>query len=465
MRPLAVFPTEVPGLDAVLGGGLSAGALTVLLGAPGAGKTVLSSQILFAAARRGLRSLVLTSFSEGSVKYLSHLRTFNFFDEALVGSAITVLALPSLLSPAEPDPAGVLARVVRETRAQVVLLDGIHGIAELLPLAVTPRRLLATLSAQSVFQQATLLITLAGEARDRAWVEEEATADVVIGLEYLRVGHRHQRRLEVVKQRGRAHLAGSHSYSISVAGVQVYPRIEVFPPPGQPMRMQGRAPFNLPDLDARLDGGPLHGTSTILAGASGTGKSILGLYWALAGAVAGETSLIVSLSDDRDTITDLAALFELPLDAAVEAGRLRMLRFSPVDPSPDAVAADLLAVLQQSGARRLIFDDLAILLRSLDDRGYAYLAALRELLRGLGISALFLLETNPLSGFQLALAHAPASVLGENVIVLQKTEQDGRMRRFIATLRMRMTNFEQATGELWIVPPAVRVLPLSAGQA
>lgn len=464
MKPLQIVPTEIPGLDAILGGGLSTGALTLIIGAPGAGKTVLSSQIVFAAARRGLRALVLTSFSESSLKYLSHMRAFNFFDEALVGDTITVLALPSLLSPAELDPVGTLARVIRESQAQMVLLDGIQGIGELLPPGITPRTLLAALGVQTIFQQATMLITLAGEARLGTWDEEATTADTVIGLEYRRVSHRHQRRLEVVKQRGRAHLDGGHSYSISAAGLQVYPRVEVFPTPAQPLRVVGRTPFGIPDLDRRIGGGPLRGTSTILAGATGTGKSILGLHWALAGAKAGEAALIVSLSDDRDMMADMAATFALPLGATIDTGLLRMLRFSPVEPSPDAMAADLLAVIHQSGIQRLVFDDLAVLLRSLDERGHTYLAALRELLRGMGVSALFLLETNPLIGFQLNLAHAPASVLGENIIALQHNEHEGQLRRYVGALRMRLTVFEPSAGELLIAPPDLRIVPAESDE-
>src|SRR3712207_9406686 len=89
---LGLRATGVPGLDAVLGGGLARDALVFITGTAGAGKTILGSQILFGAARTGQSTLILTAFSEGHVKLLDHLRSLSFFDQDLVGTTVTLLS-------------------------------------------------------------------------------------------------------------------------------------------------------------------------------------------------------------------------------------------------------------------------------------------------------------------------------------------------------------------------------------
>src|SRR5688500_12337810 len=113
--------TAVAGLDTVLGGGLPARALVFVVGVPGAGKTVLASQLLFHAARNGTPALILTAFSEGHVKLIEHVRSFAFFDEQVLGGKLTILSLHALLE-READAAVTIGRTIRETGARVVLI-------------------------------------------------------------------------------------------------------------------------------------------------------------------------------------------------------------------------------------------------------------------------------------------------------------------------------------------------------
>ena len=227
----APLATGVPGLDLILGGGLSRYAQVVLVGAPGAGKTILGSQLVFAAVARGEPALVLTMFSEGHVKLLAHLRSFTFFDESQIGGAVTVLALEPLLSD-DPDAAATaLVRTIRESGVRLVLIDGVQGLMDLLGDIRAVRRFLARLAALSSYLDVTLLLTVAGSSRDVALAPVLTTADVVIGLDYQIDGLRHVRHLEVIKQRGQAPLGGLHPYTITTAGLAVVARLEARPLP------------------------------------------------------------------------------------------------------------------------------------------------------------------------------------------------------------------------------------------
>ena len=116
-----LLSTHVPGLDAILGGGLSHPSMVVIIGTPGAGKTILASQILFHAARRGLQTNVFTSFSEGIEQYVHHLRSLEFFDAALLGSAVQLFTHTPPVALAEPVADRTLAR---NGSAHIVL----HGV-------------------------------------------------------------------------------------------------------------------------------------------------------------------------------------------------------------------------------------------------------------------------------------------------------------------------------------------------
>ncbi len=177
----SLLSTEVPGLDTVLGGGLSRGALIFLVGTSGAGKTVLGSQILFNAAQRGVSTLILTAFSESHVKLLEHLEPFAFFDRELVGSSVTLLSMQTLVGE-EADPVAMIIRTIRETGARLVMLDGFQGLDALLRDRNAVHRLVASLASQLPYLDVTLVVTLEGAAHDPAVALELTAADFVIEM-------------------------------------------------------------------------------------------------------------------------------------------------------------------------------------------------------------------------------------------------------------------------------------------
>ncbi|KPV52079.1 hypothetical protein SE17_17580 [Kouleothrix aurantiaca] len=199
-----LLPTGVFGLDTVLGGGLSRPSLVAIIGAPGAGKTVLASQILFHAARRGLKTIIFTSFSEGVEQYIQHMQPLEFFDTAMVGDAVQVFTLASQIRTEDASPDTAIARTIRASGAKVVLLDGFQSVEAQLPADRSVRALLSALATQIRYLDATVLVTIAGDARDAQFHTEMTIADAAIALRYRVQGRRHERLVEIVKLRGRA---------------------------------------------------------------------------------------------------------------------------------------------------------------------------------------------------------------------------------------------------------------------
>lgn len=455
---VTLLPTGVPGLDAVLAGGLDRPSLAVIVGAPGAGKTLLASQILFHAAGQGLKTLVFTSFSEGNEQYIHHLRSLSFFDGALLGDKIQLFTLHSLLTDTDDTPVAVIARTIRATGARLVLLDGFQNADPLLTPSQALRTLLAALAVQIRYLNTTILVTMAGDAHDPQHHTEMTVADVVISLNFGLHARRHRRLLEVVKLRGRAQQPGQHSYQLTQDGFVVFPRIEGLAQPGRHKMSTERAAFQLPELDKLLSGGPHVGTTMLLAGAPGVGKTTLGLQWALAEAQPEAVSVYLSFAEHAELLEYKAAAFGLDLRGAIERGKVRVVRFSAADLNPDQVAAALLAELASGEVRRLVLDDISILFHELGDRARDYISALNDLLYAARVTTLHLLEITPFDGMRLQLANAPLATLGDAMVVVQQYEIGGNLRRLLAVLRMRLSLFDRTLRELVLDEQGIRLL-------
>jgi circadian clock protein KaiC len=451
------MPTGVPGLDEVLGGGLLPGALIFVAGVPGAGKTVLAQQMAFASARRGVPAVYFTTLGEPHDKLLRHIGGFGYYDQALLGEGVLLLNLEQSLRQGIEETAEAIVQTARAQRARLVVLDALRGVSDLLGGGgMRARELLYQLSAKLGLLGVCCVVTFETDALSPGAISEFVTADVVLALQF--APSTGSRRLEVLKARGSAPLPGSHSFRIAGEGVAVFPQTEslsVRPAAGVAER---RAAFGIAALDVLMQGGPTAGTSTVIAGAPGTGKTLLALDWLQAGAASGEPGLLVGFHENADRLLDRADALGQALREHVEAGRIDLWTRPPIALDGDQLASELRDRVATRGVRRLVVDSARELESSVgSDRAATFLIALVAYLRGEGVSALLTYEISNKVGIDLDFAGTPAAVLAENLLFLRQTLDDDSPRRVLAVLEMRYSGFNRALHLYDITDRGIRV--------
>jgi circadian clock protein KaiC len=254
-----------------------------------------------------------------------------------------------------------------------------------------------------------------------------------------------------------AHLAGVHTFTIDGTGLACYPQLEALPITA-PEHGSGRAGFGLPRLDQMLGGGLNEGTTTMLAGGPGTGKTVLALHFLLAGAEREEPGLLVGFQESRAQLEAKAAGLGLDLGAALETGLLQVIARAPVALDVDLVSQELLERIDRSGVRRLVVDSARELHAAIRPaRGPDFLAALVAQLRSKRVTTILTRETPKIAAAELDFAESALAILAENVLLLQQVEHRAELRRLVSVLKMRFSDHDRELHEFWIAERGMMV--------
>ncbi|MGI9105037.1 MAG: RAD55 family ATPase [Pyrinomonadaceae bacterium] len=438
------LPTGVPGLDEILGDGLPEFSFNIIAGAPGGGKTTLAHQIMFANATPERPALYFTVLGEPALKMLRYQQQFEFFDQTKLNASIRFINLSQVVL--DQDLSAVLAEIIKEVEAVspgIVVVDSFRTVVRKAQSGtdnVELQGFIQRLALQLTSWQATTF--LIGEY-DEDEIRDNPVFTVADGLFWLSQQVERNsivRKLQIKKSRGQASVPGLHTFRITDAGLQTFPRTFGLTGRDEKAKGQRRLSIGVPELDEMLGGGIPEGDSLLIAGSTGTGKSLLGTKFIVEGIRQGEPGIVAMFEERPEEYAARAASFGLDLDTPQQEGTLKLLYIRPLDLSVDETVREIIDAVQEMGAKRLVIDSLAGFEMALapgfrtDFREslYRMIGALTRI----GVTILSTVEVQEVfTGFSLS-SYA-ISFLSDDILRLRYVSLDGQLRKMMVVVKMR----------------------------
>jgi circadian clock protein KaiC len=460
-----VAATGVPGLDDVLAGGLTRDRMYLVEGVPGSGKTTLALQYLLEGSRRGEPVLYVTlSETAEELRAVAHSHRWSLEDvtirELMPGEASLQLDDQYTLFHSSEVEFGEL------TRRLLADIDGarparvvIDSLSELRLLAGNPlhyRRQILAMKQFFTGRRCTVLLLddLTTEERD---LQVQSLAHGAIALEQMNPEYGAQRRrLRVVKFRGVSFRSGYHDYDIVPGGLVVFPRLVAS---DQPQAVSDvKLESGIEELDALLGGGVEPGTSTLLAGAAGTGKSSIAAQFVAAAASRGERAAMFIFDESPHTLLSRCTGLGIDLRRHVEAGSVTLQQVDPAELSPGEFAQVIRRAVEQRDVSIVVIDSLNGYLNAMPEERFL-IVQLHELLSYLGragVATILIGAHQGLIGTQMRMP-VDASYLADAVVLLRYFESHGEVRQAISVVKKRGGAHERTIRQLRLDSGGIRV--------
>nr|WP_314544522.1 ATPase domain-containing protein [uncultured Massilia sp.] len=461
---LGMLGTGVPGLDILLGGGLTEFSFTLIAGAPGSGKTTLAHQIMFALAGPQRRALFFTVLGEPPLKMLRYQQQFPFFDMDKVGSSIRYVNLADDLRAGHF--AGVLERIMHEVEEfgpGLVFVDSFRSVVQTARggnegLSDLQHFIQELGSRMATWQATTFLI---GEYT-HADVEANpiiTVADGMLALSQASDDNSTMRKIRVIKMRGQGHMMGAHTMRITDDGIRVYPR-EL--PPLADDRLPGtqvdanprRISTGVAGLDQLMLGGLPQGHALLVTGPTGIGKTVLGTRFLQAGVDQGEKGVAVFFEKGTARLRNRA------LARMAQEGSVAVVETRSLSLSVEELLDDMLSAIDRLGATRVVIDSLSEFDLYLSPEARADLR--QTVFRTLSVLAkrgVTVLVTAGMDDIAPSLRTSPHQLafLADAVVALRFAEVGGALRKFLTVIKVRGIDHSSELREYRITDTGIEV--------
>ena len=452
--------TGVLGLDDILSGGFPAHQLYLVEGSPGTGKTTLALQFLLAGRERGETVLYIT-LSETRRELLAvarshgwsldgiHIHEMEPLEESLGPDQQLTLFHPSELELSETT--SKVLKTVEEIQPSRVVFDSLSEMRLLAQSSLRYRRQILGLKQFFSGRQTTVLLLddLTGPGDDQ---QLQSIAHGVIHLEQLLTEYGAERRqMRVLKMRATAFRGGLHDFVIRRGGLDVFPRLVAAEHHAD--FEEREASSGIASLDRLLGGGLPFGSSTLLIGPAGTGKSSVCLSFCVAAAARGERSALFLFDETVAMIKTRARKLNMPLEPHIDAGLITVRQIEPAELSPGEFASSIQQAVEGknggSPAKLVLLDSLNGYLNSMSEEKQLT-SQLHELFKYTSQQGVLMLVTLSQAGMGATTIRSPvdSTYLADNVVMFRNFESYGQLRRAVAVTKKRSGAHELTLREL-----------------
>ena len=463
--PISRAGTGIAGLDDILGGGLPSGRLYLVQGDPGVGKTTLALQFLFEGVRNGEAGLYIT-LSETREELLQVAQSHGWDLDSIAilemdaEDALSPDAQNTLFHPAEVELGETTAKILAETdrvKPRRVVFDSLSEVRLLAGAGLRYRRHVLALKQHFAGRGATVLflddLTASSER------ELQSLAHGVMTLEHIKPEYgAERRRIWINKVRGTKFRGGYHDFLIQAGGIAVFPRLvasEHFVQFERELVSSG-----MPSLDELTGGGLERGTSTLIMGAAGVGKTTLALQYLMASLRRGENVAFFAFEEGVSIIIKRAKAMGCDLNPHFEKGELTMQQVDPAELAPGEFAHRVRVAVEEKGAKIVIIDSLNGYLYAMPEERHLVLH-MHELLTYLnqqGVVTILVAAQSGLVGSQMK-SPIDISYLADSVVLLRHFEAFGTVRQAVSMLKKRSGPHERSIRELFLEEDGARVGP------
>ncbi|MGA2727256.1 MAG: ATPase domain-containing protein [Terracidiphilus sp.] len=452
--------TGIAGLDDILHGGLAKGFLYLIEGNPGAGKTTLALQFLLEGAKQGETGLYISlAESESELRHVAASHGFTLDCVTIAKISPPEIAGSTeqytVFQPAEVELADVLETIlakVRDLSPSRVVIDSMSELRMLARDSLRYRRQILSLKQFFEGRDCTTLL-LDERFRNNPESQVQTIAHGVISLEVLQRNYGStRRRMEVLKVRASSFREGYHDYIIVKGGVKVFPRLVSSEHRRDEVSVLAEdLPSGLAELDALFNGGVQRGTSTLIVGPTGCGKSALCTQFVVSAAKRGERSAIFAFDETRQSFIERSRGLGLEVDRYLEDGTVYLEQIDPAELSPGEFVQQIRLGVENNNWRIVVIDSLNGLLNSMSEE-HALTVQLHEVLSYLnqvGVASFMVLAQYGLPGHTIS-SPTDVSYLADNVLLLRYFEAAGEVRQALSVVKRRSGPHERSIRELLI---------------
>jgi len=426
-------------LDQLLGGGFPNGAVILLAGASGTGKTVLSFEWLFNGVGMFDENGIYITFTEPLFKTLKNLEGLEYYSqEAVESERVKILDMRKSFGEAGLDGGRILDLIEEEVKkndARRLIVDSITAIAYNLENKARIRKFIFDLGTMLASLGCTTVLTseVIGKGYSVYGVEE-FISDGIIQLRQRDINFQLTRTLKIVKMRGVEYAPHENSFRITSSGIKIFPQLSI------PLKYASgteKVSIGVKGFDDMTRGGVFRGSSNLVAGASGTGKSITGLHFIAEGLRLGEPCLLAGFEESRDQIIRNAGGFGWDFEEYENKGLLKIMCSYPSEKYIDEHLLDIRDRVEYMEVKRVVVDSLSSIGNAFDDGEFRrFVKLLNGYLKSREVTSVFTTATATLMSVE-TLTDAHLSTMTDNILLLKYVELGGEVNLMTSVLKTR----------------------------